>query len=86
MAEDDDPHNSFRDTAFGIGQRADGTIDTFPLSQLAERTKARDAEEEESAEDVMKRADKQQQAEIAALESEADGDVDVSDLDDEGDE
>lgn len=37
---------SLTDTSFGIGQMADGSIDTFPLSELPARTAARDREEE----------------------------------------
>lgn len=41
----DDPHCSFTDTSFGIGQRADGTIDVFPESELAARIAQRDAQD-----------------------------------------
>lgn len=42
---DDDFHGSFQDIGIGIGQTADGSIATFPLSELAERTAARDRDE-----------------------------------------
>jgi hypothetical protein len=37
---------SLTDLTFGIGQMADGSIDSFPLSELASRAAKRDAEEE----------------------------------------
>jgi hypothetical protein len=43
---DDDFHGSFADLSYGVGQKADGTIDTFPASELAARIAARDADEE----------------------------------------
>lgn len=42
---DPDHHGSFEDVSFGIGQKADGTIDVFPASELAARIAARDADE-----------------------------------------
>jgi len=36
---------SFKDDGIGIGQRADGTLDTFQLSELAEKIRERDREE-----------------------------------------
>lgn len=31
---DDDKHGSFEDTSLGIGENADGTFNSFPLSDL----------------------------------------------------
>jgi hypothetical protein len=38
-------HESFKDDGFGIGQKADGKLDTFPLSELAAKLKERDEQE-----------------------------------------
>lgn len=46
MAEDDDPHNSFTDQSFGIGQNTDGSFNVFPASELAQRIAARERDEE----------------------------------------
>jgi uncharacterized protein YaiL (DUF2058 family) len=40
-----DRHVSFEDSGIGIGQNADGKIETFPASELAERVAQRDADE-----------------------------------------
>ncbi len=45
-APKDDPHNSFEDSGVGIGQMADGSLDIFPLSELAKRIEERDREVE----------------------------------------
>jgi|GEM_PF-1968222 len=44
-----DPKNSMTDLTFGIGQMTDGSIDSFPLSELPARAAKRNAEEEASA-------------------------------------
>ena len=41
-----DHHGSFEDVSFGIGQKADGTIDVFPASELAARIAERDSTED----------------------------------------
>lgn len=40
------------DLTWGIGETADGTINTFPLSELNARTQARDREEK-TAEEML---------------------------------
>lgn len=47
MAKEKDgfEHDSFKDDGFGIGQKADGKLDTFPLSELAAKLKERDEQE-----------------------------------------
>lgn len=43
---DPDYHGSFEDISVGIGQNADGTITSFPLSELPERQAALREQEE----------------------------------------
>lgn len=38
-------HESFKDDGIGIGQRHDGTLNTFPLSELPRMLRERDEEE-----------------------------------------
>ena len=45
----DDPHNSFRDLKYGIGQNDDGTFNIFPKSELAAKTAERDMAEQAAA-------------------------------------
>jgi hypothetical protein len=40
------PGGSLNNGEFGMGQNADGTFNTFPLSELNERVAARDREEQ----------------------------------------
>jgi hypothetical protein len=68
-APKDDPKTALMSTQFGMGQLADGSFDTFPLSELAARVAARDADE----------AALQREIDMAA-QGEADLE-DVSDLD-----
>lgn len=42
----DDPHNSFTDQSYGIGQNADGTFNVFPKAELARKVAERDSQDE----------------------------------------
>ena len=51
----DKVQESLKDEKFGIGQRADGSIDTFPLSELPARAK-KDKEEADAQEFAFQQA------------------------------
>lgn len=42
----DNPRASLEDTKYGIGQRADGTVDIFPASELPARIAAERSQDE----------------------------------------
>lgn len=44
-----DRHESFEDSGVGIGQTADGRIESFPASELPARTAQRDSEDAATA-------------------------------------
>jgi hypothetical protein len=43
---DADHHGSFEDTSLGIGQNADGTFNSFPLSELPQQVAKTKSEQE----------------------------------------
>lgn len=61
-----EPHGSFEDTSFGIGQNTDGSFNIFPKSELPERLAQIESEEEATSHAI----------------EESEGGDDISDLDD----
>ena len=82
-------HNSFDDLSVGIGFNADGKLNSFPLSQLNERTAERTRYEAQTIGGLVEKINAEQDAQISALEAqanalkdEASGNADLDDLDD----
>lgn len=67
---DPDHHGSFEDVSLGIGQKADGTMDVFPASDLAARIAERDATEESTTYAI-------EESEMGGLLDEPDDDEDT---------
>lgn len=78
----DDTHESFKDSGKAIGQKADGTLDIFDLSELPARIAERDRQEAawaaamagDGADDDDEEGDDISDEELAAMMDEPAGD------------